>query len=69
VDWFGPEFGMSYAEVDGCASVPLVVGVILCFLDCFGFLIVLQLFSQCRDLVGDKTGMVQSFEVLWVELV
>jgi len=45
VDWFGPEFGVAYAEVDSSASVSLFVGVILDFLDYFGFLVVLQLFS------------------------
>jgi len=69
VDWFVPDVGMSNAKADCPSSVAFVVGIVLSLFKSFGFFVVLQLFSQCWDLFGDWSRMLESLEALWVDFV
>jgi len=41
MDWFGPDAGISNAEVGSSSSVAFVVGIVLSLFDNFGFFVVL----------------------------
>jgi len=69
VDMFGSHAGTSETPPDGFVSVLLVVGVALCLFKPFGFLVVLQLFSQCRNPFGDESDVSWSLEALWSDFV
>jgi len=69
VDWFALDVGMSNAKAGCPSSVAFVVGIVLSLFESFCFFVVLWSFSQCWDLFGDWSHMLESLEVLWVDFV
>jgi len=53
MDWFRPDVGTPNTKVGGFPSVGFVVGIVISLFESFGFFIVLWLFSQFWDLLGD----------------
>lgn len=69
MDMFGSHAGTSETPPDGFVSVLLVVGVALCLFKPLGFLVALQLFSQCRNPFGGESDVSWSLEALWSDFV